>query len=144
MALPPNAMAKNRQERLAIKRILLTEEIAVDIINGVSKSDILTKLVGGLYEHQENTLSRQRAYYWYNLAVERIGTDSEDRLEVKRQVLWSRYEMLYNDCVQSGNIITAKGVLDSMAKVFGLQAPEQKELTLKDAIINFGFETAEE
>ena len=116
----------------------------MDIINGVSKSDILTKLVGGLYEHQENTLSRQRAYYWYNLAVERIGTDSEDRLEVKRQVLWSRYEMLYNDCVQSGNIITAKGVLDSMAKVFGLQAPEQKELTLKDAIINFGFETAEE
>lgn len=132
-------MAQSQKEKKAVRRNLLTEEVAADIVNGVAKSDILTKLQSNIYQYQDMPYSVVQSYRWYNWAVERIQQDSDDRMEVKRDILWSRYQQIYQDALESGQLGVAKATLDSIAKVFGLQAPEQKEITLKEAEIKFGF-----
>lgn len=136
---PKIGVNQNIVGKRAVRRNLLTEEIAADIVNGVAKSDILTKLENNIYQYQERGFSTVQSYRWYNDGVKRLQQDSDDRMEVKRDILWSRYQQIYQDALESGQLGVAKATLDSIAKVFGLQAPEQKEITLKEAEIKFGF-----
>lgn len=128
-----------KRERDAVRKQLLTGEIVADIVNGLSKYDVFEKLRLGLYEYQDHEYKETSCYLWWNKAVERLKFANELEMSEKRAILWNRYEQIYKDSVDSGNIINAKSVLDSMAKVFGLQDAEKKEVTITDFKIEFGF-----
>lgn len=132
---------KAYKEKRAVARQLLIEEVAVDLVNGVPKSQILDKLQCGIYEHVTSpTMSMVTSYRVYNAAMAKIRQDSEDSIAEKRELLWSRYEHLYRENLELGNHINARACLSDMARIFGLAAPEQKEISLTNAKIDFAFD----
>ena len=133
-------MGKGLVEKKKLQRQLLEDEVIADIVNGVAKSDILTKIQTGIYDHANPLgVSVKTSYIVYNHSLERIKIDSEDKLEEKRQVLWSRYENIYRESMESGNLMNARATLDSIAKVFGLASPEETKITLDGAVVRFNF-----
>lgn len=92
--------------------------IIADVVNGIQRSDILTKLMEQLYEGQRQKYALKTAQMYYETALQRIREDREDDIEDLKAKLYSQYYQLYADAMQDGNTIVAKQVLDSIAKIF--------------------------
>lgn len=132
--------SKEWNEKRSIARRLLTDEVVAAIVNGESKADIITKLKEGIFTNCTSaTMSHTAAYNYWNDALEKIKYNCEISAAEKRDILWNRYEALYNDCIELGNYQTARAILNDQLKLFGLASPEQKEVTVNDAVISFGF-----
>lgn len=116
--------------------------VYVDIANGMSRSDCLEKIQQGLYGNKP-VKARQSAYI-YNAALDRFAVDCDVEAERLRNVFWGRYETLYADAVAKGDVFNAKGVLDSMAKIF-LGVNDRNKATINvqndggNIQISFGF-----
>ena len=99
-----------------------TEELIMlvmaDIVNGVPRSDILTKLKEGMYEGQKKPYKEVTALDYYYTAMDRIKMDMDEDIDDLRSKLYSQYYMLFADAVRTDNTIVAKQVLDSIAKYF--------------------------
>lgn len=126
----------------------LVELVYCDIANGVSRSVIIDKVMKGLYDNKP-LKARQSAEY-YNRALERFAVDTDIEAEKLRQMFYGRYEALLEEAVKKGDIYNAKGILDSMCKIFGI---ERKEPTTAIQInsdkeggvtVNFGFDKKDE
>lgn len=119
----------------------LIELVYCDIINGVPKADIKQKMHQGVYngvEYKDRYIADI-----YNCAMDRIALNREDRLDKKRAVMWSRYQNLYKECMESGNQQGARQCLNDMMKLFGL-AQENPSTAIQingnDGVkISFGF-----
>lgn len=128
-------------ERREIQRRLLVDEIVADITNGVSKSDVLTKLQSGIYTYAVSpSMSQSSSYEWWNRAMDKFRLNNEASIAEKRDIMYSRYLNIYNESMEEGNKIAAKQTLDSMVKFFGIATPEKTEVTLKNITIDFGFD----
>ena len=132
-------MNKVSQEKNAVRKQMLTAEIVADIVNGTSKYDVFEKLRLGVYEFQDHPYGQTSCYLWWNKALERLKFSNEQDVSEKRAILWNRYEEVYKESIESGNIMNARATLDSMAKTFGLQDAEKKEISVSDFKIEFGF-----
>lgn len=122
----------------------IINQIYVDICNGVSKTDIYDKVMTGRYEGLKNPngMSRESAYKYYVFAMERVGVDREKDENALRDKLYSRYETLLQDAIKRGDIYNARGVLDSIAKIFLPNKPDtaiQINNNKEGISINFGF-----
>lgn len=123
----------------------IINQVYVDICNGLSKSDIYDKVMNGLYEGLKNPngMSRESAYVYYKYAMERVGTDREKDENALRDMLYSRYETLLQDAIKKGDVYNARGVLDSMAKIFLPNRPDTAIQINSDkeggVTVNFGF-----
>lgn len=137
--MPLNRLNKARKEQIEVRDSLIANEVVCDIVNGLSKADILEKLQAGVYLHSEGPISLTTSYRYWNKALARIKVDSEYSMAEKREVLWSRYENLYKESLEQGNAMNARQCLNDMAKIFGLSEPEKKEVTLKELTVDFGF-----
>ena len=121
----------------------LVSLVYVDIANGVSRSDCLEKLKKGLYGNNPYK-SRQAALY-YNAALDRFAVDTDVEAERLRNVFYGRYEALLEEAVKKGDIYNARGILDSMSRIFGVEKkiPDtaiQINSSQENGItINFGF-----
>lgn len=122
--------------------------IYVDICNGVSKSDIYEKIQKGLYEGMKRPLSRYSATYYYQAAMDRIGFDREKDENALRDMLYSRYEAILQDAIEKGDMYNARGILDSIAKIFLPNRPDTAIQINSDkeggVTVNFGFEKKDE
>lgn len=102
----------------------ILDDVYVDIANGVSRSDIVQKLMAGLYKPQagqsKNMTYRQANEYW-NCALERMHYNKDIELDKLRDVFYSRYEALFEEAVKKNDIYNAKAILDSMSKIFGIE-----------------------
>lgn len=96
----------------------LISRLTCEIVNGVPRSDIITKLKEGLYEEQPQPYKESTAVNYYWTAMQRLREDREDNLETLKDKLYSQYYQLYQDAMLAGNTIGAKSVLDSIAKLF--------------------------
>lgn len=121
------------------------EEVAVDVVNGVPKADILQKLKCGLYSSGKK-YSESMAYQFYDCGMKRIAINRCDRIDQARDILWNRYENLYKESLESGNLPNARACLADMAKIFGVtmeQAPPSTAVQIntadKSLTVNFGF-----
>jgi hypothetical protein len=101
------------------KSEVLIEKVYVDIANGASRSDCMQKLKEGIYGHKP--LSARQSQYYYNAALDRFAVDTDIEAEKLRNVFYGRYESLLNDAVAKGDIYNARGILDSMARIFGIE-----------------------
>lgn len=120
----------------------LVEKVYCDIANGVSRSVCLQKIQMGEYGNKP-LKARQSAYY-YNAALDRFAVDCDIEAERLRNMFYGRYESLLEDAVQKGDIYNARGILDSMAKIFlGVDKQQTNILINSDkeggVTVNFGF-----
>lgn len=119
--------------------------IICDIVNGVQKSDIMSKLQEQLYEGQRQKYAWKTSEMYYYTAMHRLKEDRESDIENLKDKLYSQYYQLYNDSISVGNTLVAKSVLDSIVKTF---LPDEKNIKV-DANINgeltidFNFENNE-
>lgn len=125
----------------------LVSLVYVDIANGVSRSDCLDKLKQGLYGNKPYK-ARQAALY-YNAALDRFAVDTDIEAEKLRKMFYGRYEALLEEAVRKGDIFNARGILDSMSRIFGVERKEPKTAiqinsSKEGVVVNFGFQNNEE
>ena len=117
--------------------------VYVDICNGVARSDIAQKLMKGLYEPQKRGMTYRQANEYYNCALDRMHYNTDVEHAELKDIFYNRYESLLESAINKGDIFNAKGVLDSMAKIFLGMDKQQNNIQInnnKDGItIHFGF-----
>lgn len=128
----------------------LVEQVYCDIANGVSRSQVIDKITKGAYDCMERPLASRTAHYYYNAAMDRFAVDCDIEAEKLRQMFYGRYESLLEDAVQKGDIYNARGILDSMARIFGVErkTPDTAIMINSDkeggVTVNFGFGKTDE
>lgn len=116
--------------------------VVCDIVNGIQKSDIISKLEKQIYEGQRQPYKKKTAEMYYFTALKRIKSDKDEHIEDLKAKLYSQYYQLYADAMENGNTIAAKSVLDSIAKIF---VGDTKNVNLNGNLnekvsISFGFD----
>lgn len=127
----------------------LVSLVYVDIANGVSRSDVIQKITNGLYDGMERPLAARTAANYYNAALDRFAVDCDIEAERLRNMFYGRYESLLEECIRKGDMYNARGVLDSMSRIFGVERKTPETAIQinnnKDGItVNFGFAKEEE
>lgn len=120
----------NKKEFERIENVL--EEVTCDVVNGLPKSDILLKLKNGEYDSQSKGIGLRRANEYYSAVMSRLRVDSEEQIENARNIITSMYLNIYRECMEIGNHIGAKGALDSLSKVIGLDRPQQTNIQINN------------
>ena len=127
----------------------LVEQCYCDIANGVSRSVVIDKITKGVYDGMERPLAARTAANYYNAALDRFAVDTDTEAEKLRDMFYGRYEALLEEAVKKGDIYNARGILDSMAKIFlGVDKQQTNILINSDkeggVTVNFGFDKKDE
>jgi len=128
----------------------LVSLVYCDIANGVSRSQVIDKITKGAYEGMARPLAARTAAYYYNAALDRFAVDCDVEAEKLRQMFYGRYEALLEEAVKKGDIYNARGILDSMSRIFGVErkVPDTAIMINSDkeggVTVNFGFENKDE
>lgn len=128
----------------------LVEQCYCDIANGVSRSVVIDKITKGAYEGMERPLAKRTAATYYNAALDRFAVDTDIEAEKLRQMFYTRYETLLEEAVKKGDLYNARGILDSMSRIFGVErkTPDTAIMINSDkeggVTVNFGFEKKDE
>ena len=126
----------------------LVEQCYCDIANGVSRSVVIDKITKGAYDGMERPLAARTAANYYNAALDRFAVDTDIEAERLRKMFYGRYEALLEEAVKKGDLYNARGILDSMSRIFGIErkTPDTaiQIVNNKEGInINFGFDNNE-
>lgn len=123
----------------------LVDLVYCDIANGMSRSEIIQKITKGVYESMEKPLAARTAAYYYNAALDRFAEDRNIEAEKLRDMFFGRYESLLQEAVKKGDLYNARGILDSMARIFGVEKKDAPQnavqiINNKEGIkVSFGF-----
>lgn len=137
-------LAKTKEYKNAEEVI---DQVYCDIANGRTKTEIIKMLKGG---HYGKTMQTRNAYDYYNAAVDRFCTEKNEQADKLRAIYFGRFETLYRDAIQKGDIYNANNILQSVCRIFGLEAPKSPATAIqinneKEGItVNFGFKKKEE
>ena len=121
----------------------LVSQCYCDIANGVSRSQVIEKITKGIYEGMDRPLAARTAANYYNAALDRFAVDCDIEAERLRKMFYGRYESLLEDAVNKGDIYNARGILDSMCRIFGIEKKDVPVVNLNtngDIKISFGFD----
>ena len=124
----------------------LVSLVYCDIANGVSRSQVIEKITKGAYEGMARPLANRTAANYYNAALDRFATDCDVEAERLRNMFYGRYEALLEEAVKKGDIYNARGILDSMSRIFGVEKKDAPQTAIqinnnKEGItVNFGFD----
>lgn len=123
----------------------LVDLVYCDIANGMSRSEIIQKITKGVYDSMEKPLAARTAAYYYNAALDRFAEDRNIEAEKLRDMFFGRYESLLQEAVKKGDIYNARNILDSMARIFGVERKDAPQnavqiINNKEGIkVSFGF-----
>lgn len=121
----------------------ILDEVYCDICNGVARSDITQKLMKGFYEPQKKGMTYRTANEYYNTALDRMHYNTDVEHARLKDIFYNRYESLLETAIKKGDVFNAKGILDSMAKIFLGMDKQQNNIQInnnKEGItIKFGF-----
>lgn len=121
----------------------ILDEVYADICNGVSRSDITQKLMKRMYEPQKREMTYRQAQEYYNCALDRMHFNTDVEHARLKDLFYNRYESLLETAIKKDDIYNAKGILDSMAKIFLGMDKQQNNIQInnnKEGItIKFGF-----
>lgn len=139
--------------RTKIKKWLQTDEIIsevyVDLVNGMTKSDVKEKLMKGCYENQTKALGKRTAQDYIAAAYQRMHYDFESQAEEMRADLYSKLISVYADAVKANDRYNAIQAVNTIMKLTGIAMDKpQNNIQInnnKEGItINFGFEKTDE
>ena len=107
----------------------LIEEVQVDMVNGVLRSEIFNKFRERQYDniHPTKDIGERQIENYIKAAWLMIREDRIERIQELRDLLFSQYMAQYNEATSMGNVIAAKACLDSIAKTF---LPDEKTVNL--------------
>lgn len=106
----------------------LIEEVQVDLVNGVLRSEIFNKFRDRQYENlSDKNIGERQIQNYIKAAWEMIKEDRVDKVQELRDLLFSQYMAQYAEATQMGNVIAAKSCLDSISKIF---LPDEKTLNV--------------
>lgn len=130
-----------------LKTDKIVDEVYVDLVNGLTKSDIIQKLQEGLYTLQNGKGVKPRTGIEYiNAAQQRLAFDFEKDAEKLRADLYSKMMAVYADCMEANDRYNALNALDKLMKLTGvandkpstaIQINSDKE---GGVTVNFGFD----
>ena len=104
----------------------------------------------GVYECMEKPFCARQAANYYNAALDRFAEDRNIEAEKLRDMFFGRYESLLQDAVKKGDLYNARGILDSMARIFGVEKKDAPQnavqiINNKEGIkVSFGFNNDED
>lgn len=128
------------------KREQLIDDVIDDIVNGVPRNEVMSKLENGTYQTGVPMLRNER-YKVMKCALMRLRWNREATYEEHRDILWTRYENLYKMALDERDLGEARKCLSDMSRIFGLDADRTMEMTKVDdgkVVIRFGFNPQEE
>lgn len=121
----------------------VVELVYVDICNGVSRRDCQHKLSVGAYGN--NPISLRQAQNYYKAALDQLAENTDIEAERLKDILFSRYESLLETAIKKDDLYNARGILDSMARIFGIEKKTPTNAIQINSsedgkvIVNFGF-----
>lgn len=127
----------------------IVDLVYVDLVNGMTRSDVIQKLTEGLYAPQEGKCIKYRtAADYVDSAMQRMAYDYEKDAEKLRADLYTKLTSVYQDAVEHNDRYNAIGALQTLMKLTGvaIQQP-QTQVNLKsdgNISISFGFNKEEE
>lgn len=134
-----------------LKADKIVDEVYVDLVNGLTRSDIIQKLGEGLYTLQEGKgIGYRTALDYINAAQDRLAYDFEKDAEKLRADLYAKMMAVYSDCMQANDRYNALNALDKLMKLTGvandkpstaIQINSDKE---GGVTVNFGFDKKED
>ena len=136
-------MAKTKVYKQADEII---DQVYCDIANGRTKTEIINMLKNGDYG---KSMQYRNAIDYYNAAVSRFSEEKNEEAEKLKAIYFGRFETLYADAVKKGDIYNANNILQSVCRIFGLEAPKSPTTQVNvqnnsDVIkISFGFNKEE-
>ena len=129
-----------------LKADKIIDEVYVDLINGLTKSDIIKKLELGNYTLQNGKgIGARTGIEYVNAAQQRLAFDFEKDAEKLRADLYAKMMAVYADCMEAGDRYNALNALDKLMKLTGvandkpstaIQINSDKE---GGVTVNFGF-----
>lgn len=122
----------------------LVEQVYVDIANGGARSQIIKKLMEGVYKNQKMKYAARTAATYYNAALDRFAVDTDIEMEKLRNIFYGRYEGILEECIKTGDMYNARCTLDSMAKIFLGIDKKQNNIQINTngdskIVVTFGF-----
>lgn len=106
----------------------LIEEVQVDLVNGVLRSEIFRKFSERQYANlSEKNIGERQIQNYIKAAWLKMKEDRVEKVQELRDMLFSQYMSQYNEATMNGNVLAAKSCLDSIAKIF---LPDEKTLNL--------------
>ena len=125
----------------------IIDQVYCDIANGRTKTEIINMLKNGDYG---KSMQYRNAIDYYNAAVSRFSEEKNEEAEKLKAIYFGRFETLYADAVKKGDIYNANNILQSVCRIFGLEAPKSPDTAIQinsdnenGITINFGFNKAE-
>jgi len=94
------------------------DKVYEDICNGISRAEITQKLMNKEYEVQKRKLGYRTANEYYNCALDRMHYNTDIEHARLKDIFYSRYETILEKAIKKGDLNIAKGVLDSMSRIF--------------------------
>lgn len=140
--------AKSCKDPETIKKWLNTDaiidQVYYDLVNGLTRSEVLKKLQDGLYEGQSRPIHYRTASDYVKAAQLRMHYDFEVEMDEIRADLYSKMIAVYNDAMQKNDRYNAIGALNSIMKLTGAEkkAPDTQvniQNNSENIKISFGF-----
>lgn len=131
-----------------LKADKVVDSVYVDLVNGLTRSDVTQKLIEGLYNEQEGKgITYRVAVEYVNAAQQRMMYDFEEKADILRADLYTKMVSVYSDCIEKNDRYNALIALDKIMKLTGvaIQQP-QTQVNLKsdgNISISFGFNKEE-
>lgn len=143
----PKAKDRKTTSRTAAKEFKridnVIDQVYCDICNGLTRDDIISKVMNSLYEGQKGKPRRDTAVKYYGAAINRIQGNMDEIDKNLAATLYTRYEMLFNEAMKKGDLRLSRDILNDVSRIFGPERDKtltvQADTNEKVLRISFGF-----
>lgn len=95
-----------------------------DLANGMTRTEVISKLMNGLYEAQDRGITQQSANAYVQTIEQRLAQDFENQRGELSNKIALGYITVYQDALKNGDRMNANKALDGLAKLIGGTAPQ--------------------
>lgn len=138
----PNKKSSDKKKQPFDKKALI-ELIWIDLVNGVSRYQIMLKLERNAYDGFDTSkLGRTSKYNYIQEAYKNCAFERAEEKEKQRDLFYERILSVYNDAIENRDRQNALKALDMGIKLGGLYE-QQQDINLNGTIkanISFGIE----
>lgn len=118
-------MGKKKDET---ERAIKIAHIREELLSGTPKWELRQNLKAGNYEWFEGGKSDNNISGYIKEAEESCKYELAESRDIQKALHLERYLALYRDCMDNNDRTNARAVLDSIAKLTGLNEKEQIEI----------------
>lgn len=142
--LPPEQRKSVTNPTKFKKSESILADIYADMGNGMTRSEVMSKLMSGLYEGQKGkAVGNCQASAYIRIIEERLRQDFENSRGELSDKIALCYLTIYEDAIKNNDRMNATKALDGLAKLIGGNTPQTaiQINSLKDGgvTVNFGF-----